>query len=130
MAFLGLSVGLLVPWLTELRQPPNQAAEEAVADFAADIIKRAKERLKQNQLPPPPAPEKVFWPAVVSTGAIAAGLIGILLGVISWIRREDHRVSGSAVVVGAAAVAWQYLLLAAAVAIFLVLLYIVLANLG
>ena len=60
-------------------------------------------------------------------GAVSAALAvgAIVLGVLSFVRREDLRVCGGAVALGGAALAWHYLMIALiviAVAVFLGLL--------
>ena len=59
--------------------------------------------------------DKVTW---VQFGL---GFIAIILGVVSWIRKENHRVSASAAALGIIAVAWEYVLIAAAVAVLLLI---------
>ena len=129
IAFVGLALGVLSPWLTNLMQPPPKPAEEEIADFAAKVVKAVKEKLKKQQPPPPPLRKQISWSMVVAASATGAGLVGVLLGIISWIKREDHRISGTAVAIGAVAIAWQYIILAVAIVVFLVILAIVLGNL-
>jgi hypothetical protein len=45
------------------------------------------------------------------------GFVGIVLGVVSWIRKENHRVSSSAAALGIVAIAWEYVLIAAGFAV-------------
>ena len=66
---------------------------------------------------------------VFPASAIGTGLLGLLLGVISWIKREDHRISGTAVAIGTITITWQYIILAVAIVVGLVIFAIVFANL-
>jgi hypothetical protein len=68
----------------------------------------------------------VPWPLYLSIAAASLGLTGSLSGTVGWIRREDLRLTVSAMAVGALAVAWIYIVLGivigAAIAILLILL--------
>ena len=47
------------------------------------------------------------------------GFIGIILGVISWVRNENHRISASAAALGVVAIAWVYVLIGLAIGVIL-----------
>ncbi|MEX2285522.1 MAG: hypothetical protein WD648_00455 [Planctomycetaceae bacterium] len=127
MAFLGLALGVVSPWIVNLVEPqPQQPAAENIADFTARIVKAVKEKMKRQPPANAPAPQQISWTNVMAVAGAGLGLLGVLLGSVSWIRREDHRISGVAALFGAAAIAWQYLLLAIAIVIFLVIFAIVL----
>jgi len=63
----------------------------------------------------------VWW---VSMGATCCGLVGVVLGAIAWVRREDLRLAGSAIGMGAVVVAAQYIFIALVMA-FVVGIFIV-----
>jgi hypothetical protein len=46
------------------------------------------------------------------------GFLAIILGVTSWIKKENHRVSAAAVSLGIVAAAWEYFLIGVVVAAF------------
>ena len=129
VSLVGLALSVLTPWLANLIQPPPKPVEEEIADFAAKIVKRVKEKLKKQQPLPPAPPKQISWPMVFPASAISTGLLGLLLGVISWIKREDHRISGTAVAIGTITITWQYIILAVAIVVGLVIFAIVFANL-
>ena len=56
----------------------------------------------------------------------ALGLIALILGVVSYIRKENHRISGVAGALGVVAIGWHYVLIGLVVAVVV----FVLANLG
>lgn len=47
------------------------------------------------------------------------GFIGIILGVVSWVRNENHRVSSSAAALGVVAIAWEYVLIGLGIGVIL-----------
>jgi hypothetical protein len=49
---------------------------------------------------------------IVALSTAAAGFLAVVLAVVAYIRREDKRISGSAVALGAAALAFQFLVIA------------------
>lgn len=49
---------------------------------------------------------------IVTLSTVAAGFLAVVLAVIAYVRREDKRISGSAVALGAAALAFQFLVIA------------------
>ena len=50
------------------------------------------------------------------------GFLAIVLGVVSWVRKENHRISSAAAALGILVVAWEYVLIAAGVAIVILIL--------
>lgn len=50
------------------------------------------------------------------------GFLGIIMGVISWVKKENHRVSATALSLGIVAVAWQYVLIGVGFAVFIMII--------
>jgi uncharacterized membrane protein YidH (DUF202 family) len=48
---------------------------------------------------------------------LGLGFLAIVLGVVSWVKKDHIRVSGSAVGLGLIAVAWQYVLIGVVIAV-------------
>ena len=48
---------------------------------------------------------------------ITGGFVASILGALSWIRREDHRISGSAIAFAVVSMAWQWVAMAVAAVI-------------
>jgi len=63
---------------------------------------------------------------IVTISYSALGLIALVLGVIGYVRKESHRISGVAGALGVIAIGWQYVLIGVIVAVVVFLL----ANLG
>ena len=52
----------------------------------------------------------------------ALGFLAIVLGVISWVRKEDHRMSSVPIALGIIVVAWEYVLIGVGVAVVVMIL--------
>lgn len=135
IAFIGLGSSVLSPWLLDLVEPAPAPAED-LADFTVKVVKSVKEKMKNGQAqvpaPAPARPNVIAWPKVLTCGVVAFGMLGLLLGTISWVKREDSRIGGAAVVAGSAAIAFQYFLLMIGVLVGLVIIAIIAAlfNVG
>jgi len=57
---------------------------------------------------------------------MALGFIALILGVLSYIKKEEHRISGMAGALGVIAIAWTYVLYGVVIAVVIYLL----ANFG
>jgi hypothetical protein len=62
----------------------------------------------------------------VAVTYIGLGLVAIVLGVVSYIRKESHRVAGMAGALGIVAIAWEYVLIELIIAVVI----LILANLN
>lgn len=51
------------------------------------------------------------------------GFIAMVIGVISWVKKDHVRISGAAVSLGLVAVAWQYVLVAVVFAVVLLIIF-------
>lgn len=71
-----------------------------------------------------------FWPRFVEFAPIVAGLLGVALGLASWILREDHRVSGSALTVAGIAICWQWIALGVAIGVGCAILIAILPHIS
>ena len=116
VAFLGLAGTVFTPLAFEVQRPPPIKFSEAVVDIGVKI----KDRIVKKEAPVPPQ-AKTDWKVVAAIIASALGFIGVALGVASWIRREDSRISSVAVAVGVAAIAFHYVVIAVGIAVFLFL---------
>ena len=53
---------------------------------------------------------------------IALGFLALIAGIVSFVQKENHRVSGMAGALGVVAIAWEYVLIGVVVAVVLFLL--------
>lgn len=58
----------------------------------------------------------------VTIAQFALGFLGIVLGAVSWVRKENHRISALSAALGLVAVAWEYVLVAVGVAVLMLIL--------
>ena len=94
-----------------LRPPPEPAAtrirQQAISK-GAQILGIKLEQSKQMD-----------W---VMATQYSLGFIAIILGVFSWVRKENHRISAVAASLGIVAIAWEYVLMAVGFAVLIMIL--------
>ena len=121
VACVALAAAFLSPWLAEAIDP-SPPLEEAVADKAVKIRDAIKARLAGEDYV---QERRVRVRAVLPPVVIAAGLAGAGLGLVSLFKRETRLFSASAMTIGVSAVVVQWMVVAAAAIIGLLVLYLV-----
>jgi len=53
---------------------------------------------------------------------MSLGFVAMIIGIISWVKKDHVRISGAAVSLGLIAVAWQYVLIAVVVGVILIII--------
>ena len=124
-----LVVAVLHFWVGPISEP--QPIEESLAEVAVSIRDAVTAELRGEEYESR-RPFERTWDAdrVVDVGTVGAGLLAILLAVVSFIRREDLRVSGSAAALGSGAVAFQFAAVALGVIVFAIIVAAILGALG
>ncbi len=115
VSFIGLALTIFVPMVIDAQQPPRE-----LSDVLADTAIKIKERVTNQTVAPPPS--ETNWRMIAITSASVIGFTGAVLGVISWIRREDLRLSQAAIGVGVITIAFHHILAAVVVIIALYLI--------
>jgi hypothetical protein len=135
---IGLALAVGRPHIAEAlerarpKEPP-QKLSDALADAGDKFVGRMIDRVrgkKHEAAVRPPRPEPTPWLWYFSIVATGLGFAGSLSGTVSWIRREDHRLAASAIVAGALAVAWVYIIAALVIAFVIFFLLILLGSVG
>jgi hypothetical protein len=121
VSLIALAVAASSPWLGELLDPPPPPVEEVVADIAVRIKDRMAAKLKGETPPLAPRPRAFRWSESLPGIAVGFGVLGLSLGIIGLVRREDLRLSLSAIVVGVAAVVFIWAMMIAGAILFLLL---------
>src|SRR4051794_431248 len=104
VALLAFAIAAGSPWLAKLLDPPEPTFEQAAVEVAARLKDRIAAKLRGEQYEAPPKPAAFRWSRWLPGLAVGAGVLGCSFGVLGLVRREDGRLCGSAVAVGAGAV--------------------------
>ncbi|MGI9261582.1 MAG: hypothetical protein ACR2QR_06090 [Woeseiaceae bacterium] len=91
-------------------EPPSASVQ--LTDRVADAVARISGVETENN-------SSKDW---VTLAYIGLGLLALIAGIVSFIQKENHRVSGMAGALGVVAIAWEYVLIGVVVAVVLFLL--------
>lgn len=134
LGLIGLVIGITALgaalfhfWAGPINESPP--LEEVVADKAVKIRDSVVARLKGEE--PATTTKSRVWDAdrIVDISTVAGGFLAIVLGAVAFIRREDLRISGSAVAFGGGAIAFQFAAIAVGAIVFAILIAAVLSKL-
>jgi hypothetical protein len=125
---LALGMALLHFWAGPFDRYP--ALEEIVADKALSIKERVISKLKGDKTVVMAPKREYSKDNLVDIATISFGFLAIICAVISFIKREDKRASGSAVFLGIGAIGFQLLTVALGVIVVALLVAAVLSSLG
>jgi hypothetical protein len=101
-----------------------------VADQAVGIKERVLSKIKGDKTVKMAPSRKYSIDDIVDIGTIVCGFLAILLSVISFIKREDKRAAGSAVLLGISAIGFQLFTVVLGTIVIVVLVVAVLGSLG
>jgi hypothetical protein len=108
---------------------PQPPIEEVVADKAVKIRDAVVAKLKGEEKASLAHTQSFDTDRVVTIATVVASFLAIVLAVVSYLRREDKRFSGSAVTLGGVALAVQYIAVAIGAIVLAILVAAVLSNL-
>jgi len=108
---------------------PKPPLEDVVADKAVKIRDAVVLKLKGEESVAPATAQSFDADRVVTISTIVASFLAIVLAVVSYIRREDKRVSASAVALGGVALAVQYIAVAIGAIVLAILVATVISKL-
>lgn len=128
-ALLGLIVGFIAVCMAAFEnnfiRPPAPAPDTATLKETAS--KAAKKWLDDKILHKPktaPLDRKELPHHPYQMFYIGLGLVAVGLGVASWCRRENLRMSGAAISLGIMAICWQWVLIGVTVAIAIMVIFL------
>jgi len=125
---LALAIALIHFWAGPFDIHPS--LEEVVADKAVDIKERVLSKLKGDTSVKLAPARKYSKDDIVDIGTVVCGFLAIMLSVISFIKREDKRAAGSAVILGVGAIGFQLFTVVLGTIVVVVLVIAVLGSLG
>ncbi|MBI3899100.1 MAG: hypothetical protein HY308_12510 [Gammaproteobacteria bacterium] len=105
LGMIALGVALVHSWVGPIG--PKPSLEEVVAQKAEQLRDSVAAILNGED---PKVSRPVSVDRAVTIATVIAGFLAIVFAVVSFIRREDKRVCGSAALLGGAALVVQYLL--------------------
>lgn len=95
----------------DIRPEPPAASTQLVDRVSEAVAKISGAEIEENAAKD--------W---VTLAYIGLGLLALIAGIISFVQKENHRVSGMAGALGVVAIAWEYVLIGVVVAVVLFLL--------
>ena len=130
IGIVGLAVGLIAigvaAFQNNLRpEPPPPEPEPTLKELAVDAGKKLiEEKILKKDSDSSADNESIMEERydTVQLTYMGLGFVALILGVISWIRKDHIRISGGAVSLGLMAIAWQYVLIGIAVAVVILIL--------
>jgi hypothetical protein len=135
IGFIGITVGavaLLLAivhfWMGPIA--PQPSVEKTVAEKAVAIKNATIAALKGEQVEEKPAPRSIDLDQGVRIATSVLGGLALILGVVSFAKREPLRVGGGAAFLGGAAIAFQFAVIALGAILLAILIGAVISQIG
>lgn len=118
----GVLFGILSIAIALFQDDLRPKEPSATEQIKTSLLEKGKDMLGigEDKKPAPVAVAAKY--DYVKFAYMGGGLLAFILGVTSYLRQENHRVSGMAGALGIIAMAWQYVLIAVVVAVVIFLL--------
>lgn len=96
----------------KLYPPEEKTTTQLLMDVGKTLLKSKvlKEEIEEDKL------------SKVDYCYMSLGFVAMIIGIISWVKKDHVRISGAAVSLGLIAVAWQYVLIAVVIAVVLIII--------
>jgi hypothetical protein len=124
---VALGLALLHFWAGPFN--PKPSIEKVVAEKAVKIRDAVVARLKGEEKPASVESQTFDTDRLITISTIVAGFLAVVLAVASYIRKEEKKVSVSAVALGGGAIALQYFAVAIGAIVLAILIVAVLSEL-
>ena len=135
IGFIGISVGAIALlmaiihfWMGPIS--PQPSVEKTVAEKAVAIKNATIAALKGEKIEEKAVPRSIDLDQGVRITTSVLGGLAIILGVISFAKREPFRVGGGAAFLGGAAIAFQFAVIALGAIILAILIGAVISQIG
>ncbi len=132
IALLAFSLSVTTPWILNEFAPPAPTLEDVAVEKALSIkeklINAIKVVEKAEAVPPKENPK--HWTDYWSLIIILIALGGIVNGVLGFVKSDNRWIGGTAIGFGILAIVAQYMLIALAVIILILLVGTILSSLG
>lgn len=125
---LALAITLIHFWAGPFDTQPS--LEEVVADKAVGIKNRVLSKITGDKSVKVAPSREYSIGDIIDVGTIVCSFLAIMLSVISFIKREDKRASGSAAILGVGAIGFQLFTVVLGTIVVVVLVVAVLGSLG
>ena len=125
IAVLALALALLPGWLSPAPEPPGSWENGWMFWLGRRTL-----GLPPASIPADPAAAPSTWIQGFAVSAAVLGFVALVLGIVSFVRREDARLTGCCVGVAAGAIATQHPFAALIIMVFAVLTSAVLVRHG
>jgi len=125
---VALLVALVHFWMGPIS--PQPSLETTVAEKAVAIKNATIAALKGEEIEEKPVTRRIDLDQGLRMATSVLGASGLILGVISFARREPLRVGGSAAFLGGAALAFQFAMIAIGAIVLAILIGAVLSEIG
>jgi hypothetical protein len=135
IGFIGIGIGaiaLLMAIVHFWAGPfsPQPSIEKTVAEKAVAIKNATIAALKGEEIEEEASPRKIDLDDGLRIAASVMGGLAIILGVVSFARRESVRVGGGAAILGGTAVAFQFAVVALGAIVLAILIGSVISQIG
>jgi hypothetical protein len=132
IGIIGLIVGIIAVGLAifqnDLRpqEPPQEPKPvPTLKELAVEAGKKVinDKILKKEEDPPPVEEDSLVSPRDrIGLTYMILGFLAMVLGIVSWVKKDHIRISGGSISLGLMAVAWQYVMIGVVIAVVILIL--------
>jgi len=132
IGIIGLIVGIIAVGLAIFQndllpqEPPQEPKPvPTLKELAVEAGKKVinDKILKKEEDPPPVEEDSLVSPRDrIGLTYMILGFLAMVLGIVSWVKKDHIRISGGAISLGLMAVAWQYVMIGVVIAVVILIL--------
>jgi hypothetical protein len=131
IGIVALGLALLPGWIAPIYDPPAKPIPQQAADWVGELKDKALAAIRLEPAPTPLPDYRNPWrDRRIAPASLICGFFALILGVVAFVRHEDQRLVACAVALGAGAIAAEYILTAAVILVFAMLVGVFLARYG